>query len=645
MTLCHTTVVPSSLEGDPLHEVRGALSRRTFGRWSWAMCQWRRGRPLEPLSLVGPDVRRQREPSLDVVPTSTGTRVATDRLGDLAGSAVASGGAARPRRIAAALASASAPNRLAAVVDVLEPVGQQVQARRSSRSRRAAADPWRMAPAGAAARPSAPSARPDLVGLRAAGRASRGPRRGSRSSRARNAAAPSCSAFQVTPDARVERRRAPPARRSSTSRCTLPSRRSASADGPGIVLVSAAASRAVGPPPSMSSGRAGPAVRRTSRDPSSAHPCACRRNAITGCTPQVWHRRSRCRDVVSACSLGGMGRQTRESLMHRKLAALVLAATSIGVVASVSPASQAAKAATEPLRYVALGDSYSAASGCPAPGSDLAVLPAFDAELPARHRAADWRRPHGRVLRRGRDQGFLHRPAPGRPSTARRPEAGHPARHHDDRRQRQRRLHQHHPVRAEPKAFCHAGQGSPCKDKYGDSFEDTIRNKTYPDLVKALSAVHQRSPGAEVAILGLPVDHTTDKGLLRQDADRDGRRPLRPPHPVDAERRRTTSGRRHRHHLRELNQVSEGHDACKPIGVRWIEPVAQGTNPVVVRPNALGEAQMLGRSHNASARPQLVRSRWVPLPSAEGASNHRWSSSERSERTDARAVAERATQP
>ena len=49
--------------------------------------------------------------------------------------------------------------------------------------------------------------------------------------------------------------------------------------------------------------------------------------------------------------------------MHRKLAALVLAATSIGVVASVSPASQAAKAATEPLRYVALGDSYSAASG------------------------------------------------------------------------------------------------------------------------------------------------------------------------------------------------------------------------------------------------------------------------------------------
>ena len=41
-----------------------------------------------------------------------------------------------------------------------------------------------------------------------------------------------------------------------------------------------------------------------------------------------------------------------------------------------------------------------------------------------------------------------------------------------------------------------------------------------------------------------------------------------------------------------MNKVSEGHDACKPIGVRWVEPVAQGTNPVVVHPNALGEAQM-----------------------------------------------------
>ena len=45
-----------------------------------------------------------------------------------------------------------------------------------------------------------------------------------------------------------------------------------------------------------------------------------------------------------------------------------------------------------------------------------------------------------------------------------------------------------------------------------------------------------------------------------------------------------------------FNRVSRGHDACQPIGVRWIEPVAPTTNPVVVHPNALGEARMAARA-------------------------------------------------
>ena len=46
----------------------------------------------------------------------------------------------------------------------------------------------------------------------------------------------------------------------------------------------------------------------------------------------------------------------------------------------------------------------------------------------------------------------------------------------------------------------------------------------------------------------------------------------------------------------DMNPVSEGHDACQPIGTRWIEPVLQGTNPVVVHPNALGEQQMAAQA-------------------------------------------------
>ena len=49
-----------------------------------------------------------------------------------------------------------------------------------------------------------------------------------------------------------------------------------------------------------------------------------------------------------------------------------------------------------------------------------------------------------------------------------------------------------------------AGQGHPCKDKYGNSFDKTIRTKTYPAIVKSLKAVHRKAPHARVAILTYP---------------------------------------------------------------------------------------------------------------------------------------------
>ena len=46
----------------------------------------------------------------------------------------------------------------------------------------------------------------------------------------------------------------------------------------------------------------------------------------------------------------------------------------------------------------------------------------------------------------------------------------------------------------------------------------------------------------------------------------------------------------------DMNQVSEGHDACKPVGVRWVETVIGPTNAVVVHPNALGERRMAAQA-------------------------------------------------
>ncbi len=140
------------------------------------------------------------------------------------------------------------------------------------------------------------------------------------------------------------------------------------------------------------------------------------------------------------------------------------------------------------------------------------------------------------------------------------------------------------------------GQGSPCRDQYGSSFEDTIREKTYPSLVEALTRVHRRAPNAEVAILGYPWILPETVGCFDKMPVAEGDVPyLRSLQRTlnDAVRRAAAAtGSTYV----DLNRVSEGHDACQPIGTRWVEPVTQGTNPVIVHPNALGEERMAART-------------------------------------------------
>jgi lysophospholipase L1-like esterase len=141
-----------------------------------------------------------------------------------------------------------------------------------------------------------------------------------------------------------------------------------------------------------------------------------------------------------------------------------------------------------------------------------------------------------------------------------------------------------------------AGQGSPCKDRYGSSFEDTIRSTTFPALVQALQAVRTAAPEAEVAILGYPWIMPRTGGCFDRMPVAEGDVPyVRGIQATlnDAVRRAAAAtGATYVN----LSKVSEGHDACQPPGVRWIEPVLQGTNAVVVHPNALGEQQMAAQA-------------------------------------------------
>jgi lysophospholipase L1-like esterase len=141
-----------------------------------------------------------------------------------------------------------------------------------------------------------------------------------------------------------------------------------------------------------------------------------------------------------------------------------------------------------------------------------------------------------------------------------------------------------------------AGQGSPCKDQYGSSFEDTIKKTTYPALVKALRAVRAKAPRAEVAILGYPWILPPADGCFDKMPVAKGDVPyLRSEQATLNDAVRRAAARTGAKYV-DMSTVSEGHDACQPIGTRWIEPVLQGTNPVIVHPNALGEQQMAAQT-------------------------------------------------
>ena len=62
------------------------------------------------------------------------------------------------------------------------------------------------------------------------------------------------------------------------------------------------------------------------------------------------------------------------------------------------------------------------------------------------------------------------------------------------------------------------GQGSPCKDKYGSSFDHTINTTTYPALVSALSAVRKQGPARQGRHPRLSVDPPGVRRLLPADA-------------------------------------------------------------------------------------------------------------------------------
>jgi lysophospholipase L1-like esterase len=276
--------------------------------------------------------------------------------------------------------------------------------------------------------------------------------------------------------------------------------------------------------------------------------------------------------------------------MSARLRGLVVALCALAAVVIASPASAA------PLRYVALGDSYSAASG---------VLPP-DLTAPIECLRSTRNYPHVLARQIGAQ---LKDVTCGAAETSDFTSSQYPGVAPQlDALQSTTQLVTATIGGNDSNVFISAildcgtlglstlGQGSPCKDHYGSSFQDTIRTTTYPALVSALKAVRAKAPHAKVGILGypwiLPATGSCFTKMPVAKGDVPYLRGIQATLNDAVKRAAAATGSTYVN----MSTVSEGHDACQPIGTRWIEPVLQGTNPVIVHPNALGESHMAAQA-------------------------------------------------
>ncbi|WP_151082500.1 SGNH/GDSL hydrolase family protein [Nocardioides cynanchi] len=279
--------------------------------------------------------------------------------------------------------------------------------------------------------------------------------------------------------------------------------------------------------------------------------------------------------------------------MPRRTLATLAAVAALAATAGTSTAPS--QASTSALRYVALGDSYSAASGVLPPDPSSPSCARSTANYPhliaARTGAAFTDVTCGAAQTKDFFTGQYPGVAPQLDAVHRRTQLVTMTIGGNDNNTFVGAI-----AECGAAGLSTLGQGSPCQDTYGSSFVRDIRQKTYPALVKTLRAVRHKAPHATVAILGYPWILPKTVGCFDKMPVASGDVPyLRHVEATLNNAVRRAAAATGSTYV-NLSRVSEGHDACQKMGVRWVEPVLQGTNPVVVHPNALGEKHLAKRA-------------------------------------------------
>jgi lysophospholipase L1-like esterase len=139
--------------------------------------------------------------------------------------------------------------------------------------------------------------------------------------------------------------------------------------------------------------------------------------------------------------------------------------------------------------------------------------------------------------------------------------------------------------------------GSPCRAYFGSSGTDQLQQNidaTAPKISQVLAGIHRKAPHAKVLVLGYP-DLLPDDGVGCTSATvpfaggdfaylRDTEKSLNS----------MLSRQAHRGGAQYVDTYKPtiGHDMCKPVGQRWIEPVGVAAPVAPAHPNALGHQAM-----------------------------------------------------
>lgn len=139
--------------------------------------------------------------------------------------------------------------------------------------------------------------------------------------------------------------------------------------------------------------------------------------------------------------------------------------------------------------------------------------------------------------------------------------------------------------------------GAPCKAQYGALWRKKVEHETYPSVLHALRAVRKHAPRATVAILGYPrilpeagvAACYSSVPISMGDVPYLDRVQRTLNHVVERAAKQT--GVR----FVDMAKASLGHDACQPVGTRWIEPLV-GNVSTALHPNVIGHQAMAAKT-------------------------------------------------